>query len=231
MSIHSKSHSRGPWVRCLALMALVSYLGGMGWFMTLCTAALAVVDGEHSVRIESRRQGFLVILGHEHLSHGSGSMHSHDWISAVLITMAADSLTPGGDHVIDLDRDPGLAARSSEASLRGSIARNLSAATFQPMTMVLPTRARAFRMDAISTTARLSAHGTARRSSSRSTTGPAGCSRRSMDGHGRLSTHSSSSQSQAANSNGRKPRPAGSSALSTPDAAKGSVALVSSRFS
>jgi len=135
MPIHSRSHSRGPWVRCLALMGLVSYLGGMGWFMTLCTAALAVVDGEHSVRIESRRQGFLVILGHEHLSHGSGSMHSHDWISAVLTTMAADSLTPGGDHVIDLDRDPGLAARSSEASLRGSIARNLSAATFQPMTM------------------------------------------------------------------------------------------------
>ena len=42
MPIHSRSHSRGPWVRCLALMGLVSYLGGMGWFMTLCTAALAL---------------------------------------------------------------------------------------------------------------------------------------------------------------------------------------------
>ncbi len=116
-------------------MGLVSYLGGMGWFMTLCTAALAVVDGEHSVRIESREQGFLVILGHEHLSQGSGSLHSHDWISAVLTTMAADSLTPGGDHVIDLDRDPGLVARSSEASLRDSIARNLNSVLSQPMAM------------------------------------------------------------------------------------------------
>ena len=135
MAGRSKSPHRGPWVRGVALLGLVAYLGGMGWFMTLCTAALAVVDGEHSVRIEFRQQGFLVILGHEHLSQGSGSMHSHDWISAVLTMMAADSLTPGGDHVIDLDRDPGLADRSSEASLRGSIARNLSAATFQPMTM------------------------------------------------------------------------------------------------
>ena len=120
----SKSPHRGPWVRCLALLGLVAYLGGMGWFMTLCTAAVAVVDGDHSVRIESRQQGFLVILGHDRSARHPERIHSHDWIADFLTSLASDSLTSGGDHVIDLDRDPGLAARSSEASIRHSIARN-----------------------------------------------------------------------------------------------------------
>lgn len=135
MPLRSSSHSRGPWVRCWAFIGLVSYLGGMGWFMTLCTAALAVVDGEHSVRIESRQQGFFVILGHDRRGNPAGSAHDHDWIATLLTSLATDSLTPGGDHIIDLDRDPGLAARSGEASLRDSIARDVSRAPFQPMAM------------------------------------------------------------------------------------------------
>ena len=124
MAGRSKSPHRGPWVRCLALLGLVAYLGGMGWFMTLCTAAVALVDGEHSVRIESRQQGFFVILGHDRSDRHPERTHSHDWIADLLTSLASDSLTSGGDHVIDLDRDPGLAARSGEASLRDLIARN-----------------------------------------------------------------------------------------------------------
>jgi len=125
----------GPWVRSLAWLGLVAYLGGMGWFMTLCTAALAVVDGEHSVRIESRPQGFFVILGHDRSSQRPGSSdahHSHDWIADLLTSMASESLTAGGDHVIDLDRNPGLAARSGEASVRGPGLRNPAASESSP---------------------------------------------------------------------------------------------------
>lgn len=120
----SKIPYRGPWVRWLALLELVAYLGGMGWFMTLCTAALAVVDGEHSVRIESRQQGFLVILGHDRSDRHPERIHSHDWIADLLTSLTSDSLNSGVDHVIDLDRDPGVAVRFGEASLRDSIARN-----------------------------------------------------------------------------------------------------------
>ncbi len=130
-----KSPDRGPWVRCLAVLGLVAYLGGMGWFMTLCTAALAVVDGEHSVRIESRQQGFFVILGHDRSAHHPDRVHSHEWIADLLTSLASDSLTPGGDHVIDLDRDPGLAARSGEASIRGSTLRTAAASVLTPAPM------------------------------------------------------------------------------------------------
>jgi ABC-type Mn2+/Zn2+ transport system ATPase subunit len=61
--------------------------------------------------------------------------HLRDLGNSVLVVEHDEDTIRACDHVIDLDRDPGLAARSSEASLRGSIARNLSAATFQPMTM------------------------------------------------------------------------------------------------
>ena len=140
MAGRSKSPHRGPWVRCLALLGLVAYLGGMGWFMTLCTAAVALVDGEHSVRIESRQQGFLVILGHDRSARHPERTHSHDWIADLLTSLASDSLTSGGDHVIDLDRDPGLAARSGEASLRDLIARNAtgSVITAFPLPAVAP---------------------------------------------------------------------------------------------
>lgn len=140
MDGHSKSPCRGPWVRWLAVLGLVAYMGGMGWFMTLCTAALAVVDGEHSVRIESRQQGFFVILGHDRSSRHSERIHSHDWIADLLTSMASESLTAGGDHVIDLDRDPGLVARSGEASIRGSTLRNVAASVLSsvPMPAVVP---------------------------------------------------------------------------------------------
>ena len=139
----SKIRSRPWWFRSLAVWGLVSYLGGMGWFMTLCTAALAVVDGEHSVRIESRDRGFFVILGHDRRSRQGGSpeaAHVHDWLADVLTSMASDSLSAGGDHVIDLDRDPGLAARPGEASIRDSIARNATGAgvALAPMPAVAP---------------------------------------------------------------------------------------------
>ena len=62
MAGRSKSPHRGPWIRGIAVLGLVAYLGGMGWFMTLCTAALAVVDGEHSVRIEFRQQDFFQLV-------------------------------------------------------------------------------------------------------------------------------------------------------------------------
>jgi len=130
-----KTPNRGPWVRCLAVLALVAYLGGMGWFMTLCTAALAVVDGGHSVRIESRQRGFLVILGHDRSARHLGRIHSHDWIADLLTSMASESLTAGGDHVIDLDRDPGLVARSGEAPVRGSTLRKLAASVPSPVPM------------------------------------------------------------------------------------------------
>jgi len=137
MAGRSKSTHRGPWVRCLALLGLVTYLGGMGWFMTLCTAAVALADGEHSVRIESRRQGFLVILGHDRSAYHPERIHSHDWISNLLTSLASDSLTSGGDHVIDLDRDPGLVARSGETSILDSIARNATGSG--PSPFPLPT--------------------------------------------------------------------------------------------
>jgi hypothetical protein len=123
MSAASRNGFPGWWFRSLAVWGLVSYLGGMGWLMTLCTAALAVVDGEHSVRIESRRQGFFVILGHDR-SGRAHPAHSHEWLATLLTSMASDSLTAGGDHVIDLDRDPGLVSRPAGASLRDSIPRN-----------------------------------------------------------------------------------------------------------
>ena len=144
MSAHpSKTRSRPWWFRSLALWGLVSYLGGMGWLMTLCTAAMAVVDGEHTVRIESRHRGFFVILGHDRRSLQGGdpaSAHAHDWLADVLTSMASDSLSAGGDHVIDLDRDPGLVARPGEASIRDSIARNASGVGVAsvPMPAVVP---------------------------------------------------------------------------------------------
>jgi hypothetical protein len=98
MAGRSKSPHRGPWVRCLALLGLVAYLGGMGWFMTLCTAAVALVDGEHSVRIESRQQGFFVILGHDRSARHPERIHSHDWIADLLTSLASlnsDSLNSG----------------------------------------------------------------------------------------------------------------------------------------
>lgn len=142
MAGRSKSPHRGPWVRCLALIGMVAYLGGMGWFMTLCTAALAVVDGEHSVRIECRQQGFLVILGHDRSACHPERIHSHDWIADLLTSLASDSLTSGGDHVIDLDRDPGLATRSGEASIRNAIARNTAGSVLSafPLPIVAPSR-------------------------------------------------------------------------------------------
>ncbi|MEY4690479.1 MAG: hypothetical protein RIT19_804 [Verrucomicrobiota bacterium] len=123
MSAASRNGFPGWWFRSLAVWGLVSYLGGMGWLMTLCTAALAVVDGEHSVRIESRRQGFFVILGHDR-SGRAHPAHSHEWLATLLTSMASDSLTAGDDHVIDLDRDPGLVSRPVGPSLRDSIPRN-----------------------------------------------------------------------------------------------------------
>lgn len=127
------SPHHGPWVRGLAVLGMVAYLGGMGWFMTLCTAALAVVDGDHSVRIESHRRGFFVILGHDRCPPRPGQVHAHDWLARVLTSMSGDWITPGGDHVIDLDRDPGLAARPVEASMRDSIGRQGPAAVLTPV--------------------------------------------------------------------------------------------------
>lgn len=91
------SPRRAPRGRGWALLVLGAYVGGLGWLATLFAALIALWDGTHTVRIESRDQAFAVVLGHDHWHRPD---QPHDWITRALTSLAAPETGTSSDHVI-----------------------------------------------------------------------------------------------------------------------------------
>lgn len=108
MRVPSSASRPTPWVRLVAALGLAAYVAGLGWFAALFTATLALWDGGHSVRIESRTDGLRVVLGHDRL-HGAD--RPHHLLASALAAWAGPTSDKASDHVIRFGPGAGIVAK------------------------------------------------------------------------------------------------------------------------
>lgn len=105
-----------PWHRALAaLLCLVLHLCANTPAGLLATAAVAWLDGEHSVQLMGRESGSRIVLAHESSDQLRSPTHSHCATCRVVLLMESPSQAGGPDHILDF-REPGVLARHGIAA-------------------------------------------------------------------------------------------------------------------